>query len=109
MGAGAGVHVAHESLAPPGAATPQVPFHFGAHDGPRLLFAQANVDEMEEKLRRWLATIPMSDGNRQWDDAQILDIVSFAREAGLHHLPAEEIYRLYVEHQVELADEGSNG
>jgi len=62
-------------------------------------------DLTEGKVRAWLATIPMSDGNdRDWDDAQVLNLVQFAQEYGVGHLPAEEIYRLYVMRQVELAD-----
>jgi len=62
-------------------------------------------DLTEDKLRRWLATIPMSDGpDREWDDTQIFDLVQFAQEAQCEDRPAEEIYRLYVERQVELAD-----
>jgi len=69
---------------------------------------------VEEKLRQWLSTIPMQGGqphnsaqDRDWDEMQISEIVVFAQESHMAHLPAEEIYRRFVEHQVDLADEAS--
>mmetsp|Transcript_32507 Transcript_32507/g.74276 ORF Transcript_32507/g.74276 Transcript_32507/m.74276 type:complete len:399 (+) Transcript_32507:103-1299(+) len=62
----------------------------------------------EVKLREWLATIPSSNyDNRHWDDAQITNMARFAEEQAAGDLPAEEIYRRYVQHQVELADNSS--
>jgi len=63
----------------------------------------------EEKLRQWLATIPTHGPQnpqpaREWDDAQINDIAQFAQDSDSAHLPAEEIYRKYVVHQVERAE-----
>lgn len=64
-------------------------------------------DFTEGKVRGWLATIPMSDGpgpEREWDDSQIFDLVEFAKETRCEHMAVEEIYRLYVVRQVELAE-----
>lgn len=62
-------------------------------------------DSAEGKIREWLKTIPIGDGDeRGWDDTQILEIAEFAQEHHLEHLAAEEIYKRYVEHQVERAD-----
>jgi len=60
----------------------------------------------EGKVRSWLATIPMSpDGvEREWDDVQIANLVRFAQDWMLEDMPAEEIYKRYVMHQVELAE-----
>lgn len=65
---------------------------------------------IEIKVRNWLATIPMSpDGlEREWDDVQISNLVRFAEDWGLEHMPAEEIYKRYVMHQVELAELADN-
>lgn len=61
-------------------------------------------DGAEAKLRRWLDTIPIGNGaDRGWDDAQILEIAEFAQDQQLEHLAAEDIYKRYVEHQVECA------
>lgn len=57
----------------------------------------------EAKLRQWLGH-DAGPGEREWDDGQILKIVDFAQEQGLEESSAEEIYRQYVFHQVELAD-----
>eukprot|EP00929_Paragymnodinium_shiwhaense_P064420 TRINITY_DN32258_c0_g1_i2.p2 TRINITY_DN32258_c0_g1~~TRINITY_DN32258_c0_g1_i2.p2 ORF type:complete len:125 (-),score=38.02 TRINITY_DN32258_c0_g1_i2:160-534(-) len=61
-------------------------------------------DGVEGKIRNWLATIPIGNGaERGWDDSQIVEIASFAEGRSLDHLDAQEIYKLYVEHQVEQA------
>merc|ERR1711972_401732 len=53
-------------------------------------------------LKEWLKTIPIGNGaERGWDDTQILEIAEFAQEQHLEHLTAEEIYKRYVEYQVE--------
>lgn len=69
-------------------------------------------DFTEGKVRGWLATISLSDSDgpdRGWDDQQIFSIVQFAQDARLQHLSAEEIYRRYVLHQVEMADLETSG
>merc|ERR1740117_1894119 len=46
-------------------------------------------DFTEGKVRGWLATIPMSDGDRpdrEWDDSQIFDLVEFAKETRCEHM-----------------------
>jgi len=60
----------------------------------------------EDKLRGWLATIPTSGSGpqRDWDDSQIMNLVTFAQDAQLENLSAEDIYRQYVISQVELAE-----
>jgi len=61
-------------------------------------------DGVDSKIRRWLNTIPIGNGaNRGWDDTQIREIGDFAKDKRLEHLGAEDIYRKYVEHQVETA------
>jgi len=61
-------------------------------------------DNVDAKIRRWLKTIPIGNGaDRGWDDAQIAEIASFAQDHHLEHLAAEDIYKKYVEHQVESA------
>eukprot|EP00929_Paragymnodinium_shiwhaense_P005264 TRINITY_DN10698_c0_g1_i1.p1 TRINITY_DN10698_c0_g1~~TRINITY_DN10698_c0_g1_i1.p1 ORF type:complete len:542 (+),score=73.40 TRINITY_DN10698_c0_g1_i1:53-1678(+) len=66
------------------------------------------VDNVEMKIWQWLRTIPIGNGaHRGWDDRVIISIVDFAYREGLTHLGAEELYRRYVEHQVEQADEES--
>lgn len=57
---------------------------------------------VDSKTRRWLDTIPIGD-DRSWDDAQIAGLVDFAVDRHLEHLPAEDIYKRYVEYQVESA------
>lgn len=60
---------------------------------------------MEGKIRRWLTTIPIGSGEeRGWDDGQILEIAKFVQDQHLEHLTAEEMYRSYVEYQVESAE-----
>lgn len=67
--------------------------------------SKARRPDVEEKLHQWLATVPSADrGYRAWDEEQILDIARFAQESSAAHLSAEEIYRRYVVHQVEVAD-----
>lgn len=58
----------------------------------------------EEKLRRWLSTIPISEPGRTWDDGQISQIALFARENSVDHLSAEDIYGRFVDHTVYLAE-----
>jgi len=59
---------------------------------------------VEGKIREWLDTIPIGNGaERGWDDTQILEIAEFAQEQHLEHLSAEDIYKRYVEWQVEKA------
>lgn len=61
-------------------------------------------DNVDSKIRRWLKTIPIGNGaERGWDDAQIAEIVEFAQDQHLEHMTAEDIYKRYVEHQVEKA------
>lgn len=61
-------------------------------------------DGAEWKIREWLRSIPIGNGaERGWDDSQIRAIASFAQEEDLDHLDAAEIYKRYVEHQVEVA------
>jgi len=58
------------------------------------------------KIRNWLSTIPIGNGaDRGWDDKQVESIAAFASEKSLGHLPAEDIYRQYVEHHLEKANE----
>jgi len=65
-------------------------------------------DSAERKIRRWLQTIPIGNGEeRGWDGAQIQEIANFAEEHHLEHLAAEEIYKRFVEHQVASAEEDS--
>lgn len=65
-------------------------------------------DSVDSKIRRWLSTIPIGNGaNRGWDDSQITEIAGFAQDKHLEHLAAEDIYKKYVEHQVESATAGS--
>lgn len=84
---------------------------------PPQVYARSLLSEEEEylvqsseltegKVRSWLATIPMSpDGlEREWDDVQISNLVRFAQDWRLEDMPAEEIYKRYVMHQVELAE-----
>jgi len=62
-------------------------------------------DSAEGKIREWLKTIPIGNGaDRGWDDGQILQIAEFAQDQHLEHLAAEDIYKRYVEHQVESAE-----
>lgn len=58
----------------------------------------------DEKLRRWLSTIPISEPGRTWDDGQIAQIALFARQHSLDHLSAEDIYGRFVDHTVYLAE-----
>lgn len=58
----------------------------------------------EAKIRAWLQTIPIGNSaDRGWDDSQIAQIAEFAQDHHLEGLQAEEIYKRYVEHQVERA------
>ncbi|CAK0881207.1 unnamed protein product, partial [Prorocentrum cordatum] len=60
-------------------------------------------ESVEGKIREWLETIPIGGGaDRGWDDEQISEIAQFARGEGLSDLPAEDLYKRYVEHQVEV-------
>mmetsp|Transcript_6643 Transcript_6643/g.9128 ORF Transcript_6643/g.9128 Transcript_6643/m.9128 type:complete len:182 (-) Transcript_6643:15-560(-) len=59
---------------------------------------------VEGKINRWLGTIAIGSGaERGWDQAQVAEIALFAQDQHLDQLPAEEIYRRYVEYQVERA------
>jgi len=63
-------------------------------------------DSIEGKIRDWLKSIPIGNGaERGWDDSQILEIAEFAQDNHLEHLKAEDIYKRYVEFQVERAEE----
>lgn len=65
---------------------------------------QIKQESVEEKIRQWLQQIPIGNGaERGWDDSQIAEIADFAQDQHLEHLDVEEIYKRYVEHQVELA------
>eukprot|EP00929_Paragymnodinium_shiwhaense_P097553 TRINITY_DN59206_c0_g1_i1.p1 TRINITY_DN59206_c0_g1~~TRINITY_DN59206_c0_g1_i1.p1 ORF type:complete len:751 (-),score=137.33 TRINITY_DN59206_c0_g1_i1:93-2345(-) len=67
---------------------------------------QAHSD-VEAKLRQWLGTISIgNDAHRGWDDGQIVELARFARDGRLEQQTPEEIYRRFVEHQVEVADAG---
>lgn len=68
-------------------------------------FGQFLQESAEAKIRDWLKTIPIGNGaERGWDDAQILDIAGFAQDHKLDSLKAEDIYKRYVEFQVEKAE-----
>jgi len=59
----------------------------------------------ESKIREWLKTIPIGNGaDRGWDDSQIREIAAFAQDKQLEDASAEEIYKRFVEHQVEMAE-----
>lgn len=65
---------------------------------------QVRRNSVNQKIREWLKTIPIGNGaERGWDDAQIAQIAEFAQEQHLEHLEVEDIYRRYVDHQVDLA------
>lgn len=69
-----------------------------------LLASFSAQDGVDSKLRRWLSEIPIGNGaDRGWDDSQIAGIASFAQDRHLEHLNAEDIYRKYVEYQVDSA------
>lgn len=69
----------------------------------------AAQDSAEAKIRDWLSTIPIGNGaERGWDEEQILEIADFAKEQRLEHLGAEEIYKQFVEYQVELASRSAD-
>lgn len=94
-----------QQLGPPilgtGASTPGMPPPPGLWMPSLGQLLQDNVDT---KIRRWLRTIPIGNGaDRGWDDAQIAEIARFAQDQHLEHLAAEDIYKRYVEHQVESA------
>jgi len=72
-------------------------------------------DLTDAKVRGWLAQIRDASADpavgaapepREWDDGQISKLVQFAQECHIEHLPAEEIYRRYVLHTVEVAENG---
>jgi len=101
--------------ATPGPLSPPLPFNFlvspiskdvGA--GRQHQSASFTTPGAEGKIRRWLKTIPIGNGEeRGWDDAQIQAIAIFAKEHHLEHLAAEEMYKRFVEHQVASAEEES--
>jgi len=65
-------------------------------------------DTVVAKIRNWLKAIPIGDGaDRGWDDEQIVEIAEFAQDYKFDHLPAEEIYRRYVQNKVEGAEKAS--
>lgn len=85
------------------------PYNIVADASPRrFLFHASNGHAVgvEGKLRQWLATISKSENqpNRPWDDSQIANIVEFAQTSDIEQLSAEEIYKQYVDHTVELAE-----
>jgi len=87
-----------QSLSPPGLWMPSLPLSL--NDAPAPAPAGA-----EGKLREWLKSIPIGNGaERGWDDSQIREIATFAQEKKLEHASAEEIYKRYVENQVEMAE-----
>lgn len=106
LGGGPGLQVGFGDAAngpPSQAATPAAPLPVG-------LFVpsagQLLQDSVEGKIRQWLRTIPIGNGaDRGWDDAQIAEIAEFAQDQHLEHLGAEDIYKRFVEHQVERAEE----
>jgi len=85
----------------PGTSTPGLP------PPPGLLIPSLGKiiqNTVDAKIRQWLRTIPIGNGSdRGWDDAQISEIVAFAQDHHVEQLPAEDIYKKYVEHQVETA------
>eukprot|EP00927_Polykrikos_kofoidii_P067691 TRINITY_DN63140_c0_g1_i1.p1 TRINITY_DN63140_c0_g1~~TRINITY_DN63140_c0_g1_i1.p1 ORF type:complete len:351 (-),score=39.52 TRINITY_DN63140_c0_g1_i1:115-1083(-) len=89
--------------------TKQPSFRVSPAQGERAVELAGRRAHTEEKLKQWLATIPTSEPqssepNRQWDNAQIRKIASFAQDAKIDHLQAEDIYRRYVVNQVEMAE-----
>jgi len=65
----------------------------------------APASSAEGTIREWLKNIPIGNGaDRGWDDSQIREIATFAQEKQLEHASAEEIYKRYVEYQVEKAE-----
>eukprot|EP00927_Polykrikos_kofoidii_P039816 TRINITY_DN34124_c0_g1_i1.p1 TRINITY_DN34124_c0_g1~~TRINITY_DN34124_c0_g1_i1.p1 ORF type:complete len:629 (-),score=81.86 TRINITY_DN34124_c0_g1_i1:53-1813(-) len=68
--------------------------------------AKPEEDSVESKIWQWLRTIPIGNGaDRGWDEKVIADIVHFAHDEDMANASAEEIYRRYVEDQVEKADQ----
>lgn len=62
------------------------------------------ASDVIQKLREWLDTIPIGNGeNRGWDDKQLEEIADFAMENDHAQFSAEQIYRHFVEFQVEEA------
>eukprot|EP00747_Dinoflagellata_sp_TGD_P045802 gnl/TRDRNA2_/TRDRNA2_144059_c0_seq1.p1 gnl/TRDRNA2_/TRDRNA2_144059_c0~~gnl/TRDRNA2_/TRDRNA2_144059_c0_seq1.p1 ORF type:complete len:501 (+),score=24.52 gnl/TRDRNA2_/TRDRNA2_144059_c0_seq1:101-1603(+) len=93
-------------VSPPGALH-EVPYSRSSSVGPVRPGAESHhaTATTQGKLRAWLGAIPTpAVPDRQWDDNQICKIASFARERGLDHLRAEEIYERYVIHQLDLAE-----
>jgi len=71
---------------------------------PKSASFRSDPGGVEGKLHQWLATIPIGNGaERGWDNAQVAEIALFAEDQHIEHLPAEEIYKRYVEYQVERA------
>ena len=71
--------------------------------------AGAGPQTLQEKLEEFLAGVPIgspggaeSTSERGFDMAALLQ---FAEQAGLHDLPAEEIYRRFVEQKVSAAEQ----
>lgn len=91
----------------PGTSTPGLP------PPPGLMIpslGQIIQNTVDTKIRRWLRTIPIGNGSdRGWDDAQISEIAAFAQDHQIEQLNAEDIYKKYVEHQVETAIGSSVG
>lgn len=84
-------------------ATPGVPPPVGLFEPP---FGQPLQDNVEGKIRQWLRTIAIGNGaERGWDDSQIAEIAEFAEGKHLENLEAEDIYKRFVEYQVERAEE----
>mmetsp|Transcript_118466 Transcript_118466/g.184986 ORF Transcript_118466/g.184986 Transcript_118466/m.184986 type:complete len:360 (-) Transcript_118466:8-1087(-) len=85
----------------PGASTPGLPSPPGLMTVPLGQISQNIVDT---KIRHWLRSIPIGNGSdRGWDDAQISEIATFARDQNMEHLSAEAIYKTFVEHKVTTA------
>lgn len=62
---------------------------------------------VEQKLRDWLQTIPIGNGeSRGWDQQQLTEMAAFATKNYYDQLPAEQIYRNFVEFQIEEANKG---
>jgi len=96
--AGGGAHRAFSAPRPRSMPVPPTP-------GPVGIWSMHSEDSAESKIRRWLQTIPIGDGaERGWDESQIAEIAGFAQGRNLEHLSAEEIYKRYVEYQVECAE-----
>lgn len=92
----------------PGRPGPQGFWPQAAPGGPKApcsLAGSVSAGSPEDKIRRWLSGIPIGEGaDRGWDEGQIADIADFARSHRLEDASAEEMYKRFVEWQVEKAE-----